>query len=639
MQHKEKLCFLCVVLTLTFILLSGCTESAKSEEDIVDDLQHNSTFSSNMDIPITEYNIIKRQTDVEEKSDVVYINVEAENDRIWLDRSYIMTYGLYNEGWILDNVTSYNEVDWKIRPLQGVEEEVLQQYIDSFQNRNESDAIKIIDRATELEENWGEDEIIFQTTKEHLYGTEILEYSQKWSFDTCSCEFITAGEPQRIDRSIILNENIVGAKWENLARYKGTQNIFADQFDIQVVSFGEDGLSLWVTKKDIWTARWEGLSEPIISSMPMGCAMLMYLSESDEIGFSLAPLSGLLYDSSSDDNFDNDDYFVFDLDSPGVGKIVKIYSAQSKGIIAKGITSGKSVEEEATEYAISVAKEHGMISYDPDNPICGVWDWDSDDSEFGNTIWCIWPDGTFDAYINADDGHPLGKEYIGEIGFSGEWSYDGDILSLKSFYSEGYESAPLAWNGHDTFELIEDYSAYYRANRMNYNIEGDSIQFHAPVREEVNNDELVAVPPTLAEKMEQMLPEASGLIELDVSLPSIYENGDTNYVTEVYKAANNVGYVFVIVGDGFGGKGTMKIMTSINAEGKIVQTQTIEHQETSGLGARTAKDDFRNQFIGVDSNTLDSSIDAVTGATLSTNCYLDSIRSAFDAFDFIEKNQ
>lgn len=363
MQCKGKFSFLCVALTLMFALLSGCSESAKSEGDIVDDLQHNSTFSSNGDLPITDYNIIKRQTDVEGKTDDIYINVEAENDCLWLNRSYVMTYGLYNEGWILDNVTTYHEADWKFRPLQGVDDEIIQQYIDKYQNENNSGSIEIIDRITDLGENWGEDEVIFQTTKEHLYGTEILECSQKWSFDAQSCEFIPSGDSRQTDRSIILNENIVGAKWENLARYSEMYNANADQFDVSAVSLNDNRLMLNITKKDISAAYREGLSESVTSSESIVYTMLSYLSESNEVGFSLASLSGLLYDLWSDDDFDNNDYFVFDLDNPGVGKIEKIYSEQPENIFTKGITSGKSAEEEAEETAITITNGNASTNY------------------------------------------------------------------------------------------------------------------------------------------------------------------------------------------------------------------------------------------------------------------------------------
>lgn len=96
------------------MLLSGCSKSGKSEKEIVQDLQINSFFQDGMDVEITQYNVIKRQTDVDNKSDVVYINVDAENKDFRWNRSYVMTYGLYNEGWILDDITEYNFTEWRI---------------------------------------------------------------------------------------------------------------------------------------------------------------------------------------------------------------------------------------------------------------------------------------------------------------------------------------------------------------------------------------------------------------------------------------------------------------------------------------------------------------------------------------------
>lgn len=634
--------FLLILLGLLF-LMSGCTKSSKSEKELVADLQKDSFFLCNLDIAITDYNIIKRQTDVQEKIDIVYINVRAENDSISWDRSYVMTYGLYNEGWILDDVTAYDESNWKVQPLQGVSDEVVQDYMESYKRESAFDSVELINRTTVLEENRGEDKVVFRAIKEHLYGTEILDYNQVWYFDEYSYGFFIAGEPERVNRSIILSNTIVGAEWDNLARYHGTYSAFPDQFDIKVVAMYDDELVLDITKKDIWAAYWEGLNLPPETSAQIVCTMLSYFSDSEEIGFSLSALNGLLYAQTEDDNFDNDDYFIFNLDRAGVGKIESVYGNQSNRVIEKGILSGKSVEEEATEYVVSVAKKYGMISYDPSNPICGVWDWDSDDGDFGDTIWCIWPDGTFDAYINADNGYPLEKERVGELAFQGKWSYDGNNLSLSTGPVGNVEpimTVELAWYGSDAFELIiAEYPEYFFANRVNYDVEGNDVYFNKPAQNEENNERIDVPNPngsaTIIVMAEEMLPTANGVTKLDVSLPTVYENGDINYVTEVYKANNDAGYVFLIVGDGYGGKRTMKIMTSMDSDGKIIQTKTLEHKETPGVGSKTTSDDFRSQFVGVDISTLDDHVDAITGATHSSKYYFDSIQSAFDAFQLI----
>lgn len=292
---------------------------------------------------------------------------------------------------------------------------------------------------------------------------------------------------------------------------------------------------------------------------------------------------------------------------------------------------------------MSIAKEYGMISYDPKNPICGIWAWDSDDYDFMNTIWCIWPDGTLDSYVYADDGYPFDEVLVGELSLQGEWSYDGKYFSLSAGpvgNARPVLTVEVAWHGDDTFEfVITEYPEYFYANRVHYDLSGNNADFSKPVQIE-ENDEPVNDPEadgssTIIELAKKLLPTANGLTKLDISLPSVYKNGEINYVTEVYKADNNAGYVFVIVGNGYGGKGTMKIITSIDAEGSIVETQTLEHKETPGLGSKITSDDFRSQFIGVNADTFEDGVDAITGATRSSEYYFESIQSAFNAFKLI----
>lgn len=628
-----------ILLLGTLLFMSGCTKSGKSEKELVADLQEDPFFLCNQDITITDHNIIKRQTDVQGKSDIVYINVKAENEYISWNRSYVMTYGLYNEGWILDDVAAYDESNWKVQPLQGVDDEIVQEYMDLYKRENLFDTVELVDRTTTLEEDWSEDRITFRAVTEHLYGTEILEYNQMWYFDEYSYGFVLAGYPERVDRSIILNYNIVGALWDNLARYHGSYDLFQDQFDIQVVYIYEEKIVLEITKKDVWAAHWEGLDRPPETSARIACAMLSYLNDSDEIGFSLSSLSGLLYAPNDKDDFGDTDYFIFDLDGNGAGKIERIYNSQSSNVTKKGILSGKSAEDEAIEYVVSVAKEYGMISYDPQNPICGVWAWDSDDYDFENTIWCIWPDGTLDLYVYVDNEYALDEVHMVDLSQQGEWSYDGNYFTLSTGSAGDVRpvmTVEIAWHDDDTFELvITEYSEYYYAKRVHYDLAGNNGGFSKPAQDASINDPDMSGSETIIELAKNMLPKADSFSKLDFSLPSVYENGGINYVTEVYTANNDAGYVFVIVGDGFGGKGTMKIITSMDADGRIVETQTLEHKETPGLGSKITNEDFRRQFVGVNASTFEDSVDAITGATRSSEYYFESIQSAFNAFQLI----
>ncbi len=127
----------------------------------------------------------------------------------------------------------------------------------------------------------------------------------------------------------------------------------------------------------------------------------------------------------------------------------------------------------------------------------------------------------------------------------------------------------------------------------------------------------------------EVLPEADDFTKLDADLP------DGSFVTEVYRANNGAGYVFMITCDGFGGKGTMSLTCGMDADGKITATQTLAHEETPGMGSKTTEPDWRDRFTGKDASGLDS-IDTISGATFSSNYYLEGIASAFEAYEIVK---
>lgn len=117
-------------------------------------------------------------------------------------------------------------------------------------------------------------------------------------------------------------------------------------------------------------------------------------------------------------------------------------------------------------------------------------------------------------------------------------------------------------------------------------------------------------------------------------------------VTGVYKAANGAGYTFSIIAEGYGGKNTLKMAVGISADGKITGTKVLSQSETPGLGAKITTEAFQKQFSkndaygggGVDSDYVSSidNIQAISGATRSSNFYRLALKAAFEAFDLVK---
>ncbi|MCH5304478.1 MAG: FMN-binding protein, partial [Ruminococcus sp.] len=62
------------------------------------------------------------------------------------------------------------------------------------------------------------------------------------------------------------------------------------------------------------------------------------------------------------------------------------------------------------------------------------------------------------------------------------------------------------------------------------------------------------------------------------------------------------------------------------------------HSETSGLGSKTADEPYKNQYIGKTENNLDE-VNAISGATISSNAYKKAIVDAFKAYDLAKEAQ
>lgn len=127
--------------------------------------------------------------------------------------------------------------------------------------------------------------------------------------------------------------------------------------------------------------------------------------------------------------------------------------------------------------------------------------------------------------------------------------------------------------------------------------------------------------------MSEVLSEADSFEQLTV------ENTPER-VSEIYRAQNGAGYVFMLTTKGYGGD--MRLICGIKSDGTIEACKTLSHNETSGLGSKTAEDPYRNQYCGKTSDTL-GEVDAISGATISSNAYKSAIEDAFAAFDAVKE--
>ena len=77
------------------------------------------------------------------------------------------------------------------------------------------------------------------------------------------------------------------------------------------------------------------------------------------------------------------------------------------------------------------------------------------------------------------------------------------------------------------------------------------------------------------------------------------------------------------------------IMVSLTKEGKIIDTLTLSQAESTGIGDACADEKFYGQFDGKTAADY-KDIDAIAGATMTTNGYLKAIERAFECVTILE---
>jgi electron transport complex protein RnfG len=106
------------------------------------------------------------------------------------------------------------------------------------------------------------------------------------------------------------------------------------------------------------------------------------------------------------------------------------------------------------------------------------------------------------------------------------------------------------------------------------------------------------------------------------------------YYRGVDASGNIVGYV--VKRQQVGAQGMIELIAGVSADySSITGTQIMKHSETPGLGALIVDDGFKNQFTNIPVADLSlkskgGQVDAITGATISSQAVVDALHGAVD---------
>ncbi len=110
---------------------------------------------------------------------------------------------------------------------------------------------------------------------------------------------------------------------------------------------------------------------------------------------------------------------------------------------------------------------------------------------------------------------------------------------------------------------------------------------------------------------------------------------------DYYMASNDntYGYIFTVSEQGYGGQ--IKTMVGIDLDGKIVAVEVLSAaDETPGLGQNVAKKSFWEQFKGKSGKlSVDTDVEAVTGATYSSKAVVNCVNYALELFEKVKEGE
>ncbi|SES75190.1 electron transport complex protein RnfG [Natronincola peptidivorans] len=140
------------------------------------------------------------------------------------------------------------------------------------------------------------------------------------------------------------------------------------------------------------------------------------------------------------------------------------------------------------------------------------------------------------------------------------------------------------------------------------------------------------------EALVTLLPEAE---EFDIIEEA--ELLDRRFIQEIYSGSKNgeiVGYTIKVNPQGYDGR--IEMLVGISSEGTITGVKIGDHTETPGLGSKIADASYIDQFVDrgteeefistLGGETGEQYIEAISGATVSSDAVVDGVNSARSLF-------
>lgn len=169
---KKNIVFLMVIMMIAAIA-AGCKKKKPvNEERIKEDAASYINSNNNMaPFEIEEISIVERKTDSKAGTDEIRIKVVMSNDAASVERTYVYTYRLYDQGWSIDSIQDFAKDSWTAVPYGGPDELMVSEHAEGDEKSSD---IRLSD---------GEAYYYYEKVREHDNCTEYETTQVSYSFD------------------------------------------------------------------------------------------------------------------------------------------------------------------------------------------------------------------------------------------------------------------------------------------------------------------------------------------------------------------------------------------------------------------------------------------------------------------------
>ncbi len=177
MKDKKIISFILVMVFA--ITMSGCNSNKGVEEkQLINDIQQ-SEYLQKSNMIIEDVQIEKRKTDIQNKSDTMIAWVNAKRDTMESKMCFSLTYKLYNDGWLIETITHYQDENWEFIPLKGISQESADTRIKEY-SKNISSS-KCIEHEEDLENSTSY--FTYELEEEYPYATKSKTVKINYEFN------------------------------------------------------------------------------------------------------------------------------------------------------------------------------------------------------------------------------------------------------------------------------------------------------------------------------------------------------------------------------------------------------------------------------------------------------------------------